>query len=610
MKPMLPTLHFEPPKGEGWYYETKYDGFRCICTISASGITLISRNEKDFTQQFPEIEQFLLVQLEKFKWYLPITFDGEIVLLDNEYKSDFGAVQIRGRMKSERKINEEASKRASKLLVFDVLSVKGKPTTHLPFSERKMLLMKIFSELHLPLQPNIERFENIQLIKAYHDFDELWDQVTLYDGEGIVAKNESSLWEEGKRSTAWIKYKNWKMVSCFVTAYDKENGYFHVSVFKGDEIVPIGLVLFGFKPEEKQTLAHIVKQNKTDEDQKYVYVPPGICLEIKYLEWYEDQLREPHFHQFRFDLLPEDCTYEKFYFQQKNFPPDVDITHPDKPLWEKPRISKMEYLFYLREIAPYMLPFLYNRTLTVIRFPHGLFGEPFYQKNRPDYAPKFIKTFRLEDINYILCNDLKTLVWLGNQIAIELHIPFQTINSHGPSEIVFDLDPPSKDDFALAIKAAKYIKEILDQLQLIGFIKTSGSKGLQIHIPLPENQFTYDDTRLFTSFIADFLVSREPNLFTIERLKKNRGNRLYIDYIQHAEGKTIIAPFSARGREWATVAAPLFWEEIDEDLKIEDFTIQNTVSRIKKLGNPFQHYFTVKETQPFEPVLQFLQQNK
>jgi bifunctional non-homologous end joining protein LigD len=610
MKPMLPTLHFEPPKGEEWYYETKYDGFRCLCTISGREVTLLSRNGNTLTQQFPEIVEFLTTQMDKFKWYAPIIFDGEIVILDNEYKSDFGAVQIRGRMKTEKKIKEESLKRASKLLVFDILSVKGKTTTHLSFTERKMLLKKIFSELHFPLSPSMERIENIQMIQATNNLDEILEKVILYDGEGIVAKNESSLWEEGKRSTAWVKFKNWKMVSCFVTAYDKENGYFHISVYRNEEIVPIGLVLFGFKPDEKQTLAQIVKQNKTDEDQKYVYVAPGICLEVKYLEWYENQLREPHFHQFRFDLLPEDCTYDKFYFQQKNFPASVDITHPDKPLWEKPLINKMEYLFYLREIAPYMLPFLYNRTLTVIRFPHGLFGEPFYQKNRPDYAPDFIKSYPLEDINYILCNDLKTLIWLGNQIAIELHIPFQTINSKGPSEIVFDLDPPSKDDFSLAIRAAIYIKEILNQLQLIGFIKTSGSKGLQIHIPLPENQFSYDDTRLFTSFIADFLVSREPDLFTIERLKKNRGNRLYIDYVQHAEGKTIIAPFSARGREWASVAAPLFWEEVDETLKIEHFTVQNTVTRIKKLGNPFQDYFTVKDQQPFEPVLNFLKQNK
>jgi bifunctional non-homologous end joining protein LigD len=610
MKPMLPTLQFDPPKGNGWYYETKFDGFRCFCIITESEISLMSRNEKTLLPQFPEIQQFIFSVKEKLAPYLPLILDGEIVILENEFKSDFGAVQVRGRMRSEPKIKEEYLKRPSKLLAFDLLSLKGESTLSKSYLDRKKILSDLFTKLQLPLHPSTETDENIQLVNHYQDFDELWDQIILYDGEGIVAKKELSTWEEGKRSTSWIKYKNWKMVSCFVTAFDKENGYFHVAVFKEEEIHPIGLVLFGFKPEEKQTLAQIVKQNKTAEDSKFVFAPPGICLEIKYLEWYEDQLREPHFYQFRFDLTPEDCTYDKFYFQQKNIPIGVEVTHPDKPLWKNPLISKMDYLFYLREISPYMLPFIRNRTLTVIRYPHGLFGEPFYQKNCPDYAPNFINTFQVEDINYILCNSLKTLLWLGNQLAIELHVPFQTIQSKGPSEIVFDLDPPSKDEFPLAIKAAIYIKEILDQLKLTGFIKTSGSKGLQIHIPLPENEFTYDDTRLFTSFIADFLVSKQPSLFTIERLKKNRGNRLYIDYVQHAEGKTIIAPYSARGREWASVAAPLYWDEVDETLKIEHFTIQNMVERVKRLGSPFQNYFKIKETQPFEPVLHFLKQNK
>ncbi|MFD2445672.1 DNA ligase D [Bacillus sp. CGMCC 1.16607] len=609
MKPMLPNLQFAPPEGKDWVYETKYDGFRCICTISQKDILLNSRNEKTLLPQFPEIKQYISSIQNKMDPYLPLVLDGEIVLFDNVYKADFGGLQIRGRLRSVNKINEEVAKRPAALLVFDLLSLKGKELFSKTYKERKKLLHKLFTELELPLNPNMECNQNLQMIPCHNDLEKLWDQITLYDGEGIIAKREDSIWEEGKRSSLWIKHKNWKMVSCFVTAYDKENGYFHVAVYHETSIFPIGLVLFGFKPEEKQALAQTVKQNKHDEDAKFIYAPPGICLEIKYLEWYENQLREPHFHQFRFDLTPDQCTYEQFYFQQKNLPKALTITHPEKPLWEKPKINKMEYLFYLREISSYMLPFLKDHLLTVIRYPHGLFGEPFYQKNCPDYAPPFIETYLHEEINYILCNDLKTLIWLGNQLAIEFHIPFQTIRSKEPCEIVFDLDPPSKNEFPLAIKAAKYIKEIIDELKLIGFIKTSGSKGLQIHIPLPENTFSYDDTRLFTTFIAEYLVTKEPELFTIERMKKNRGNRLYIDYIQHAEGKTIIAPYSARGREQATVATPLFWEEVDEQLQIEQFTIQNVVRRVKNQGCPFREYFKLKKQQPFKPVLQFLKQN-
>lgn len=147
--------------------------------------------------------------------------------------------------------------------------------------------------------------------------------------------------------------------------------------------------------------------------------------------------------------------------------------------------------------------------------------ENLLSKNCPEYAPDFVGTHEEEGINYIVCNELKTLLWLGNQLAFEFHIPFQTISSKGPSEIVFDLDPPSKDAFPLAIKAANLIKEVLDHLELISFIKTSGNKGLQVYIPLPDNRYSYDDTRLFTSFVADYLVSKDPDSFTTERMKKS-----------------------------------------------------------------------------------------
>ncbi|MDP4163250.1 MAG: non-homologous end-joining DNA ligase, partial [Bacillota bacterium] len=247
-----------------------------------------------------------------------------------------------------------------------------------------------------------------------------------------------------------------------------------------------------------------------------------------------------------------------------------------------------------------------NRALTVIRYPHGIHGEAFYQKNCPDYAPDFVQTYSENGVEFILCNNVETLIWLGNQLAIEFHIPFQTIRYSGPEEIIFDLDPPSKDDFPLAIKGVSIIKEVLDELNLTSFVKTSGNKGLQVYIPLPENTYTYEETRLFTSFIADYLVSRDSNSFTIERMKKNRGGRLYVDYVQHAEGKTIIAPYSLRGNEWAGVATPLFWEEVNEKLSLESFCFQNTLKRLQTVGDPFREYFHSKQHQAFTPVLDFL----
>lgn len=286
----------------------------------------------------------------------------------------------------------------------------------------------------------------------------------------------------------------------------------------------------------------------------------------------------------------------------------VHITHPDKLLWPKKSIDKIQYLLYLREVSAFMLPFLRERDLTVIRYPHGVGDESFFQKNCPDYAPEFVKTHQTGDIDYIVCSDLPTLMWLGNQLAFELHVPFNTIHSEKPAEIVFDLDPPSRNEFQLAAEAALMIKDILDHLQLISFVKTSGNKGLQVYIPLPDDTYSYEDTRRFTRFVADFLTEKEPRRFTTERLKKNRGNKLYVDYLQHAEGKTIIAPYAVRGNKEALVATPLDWSEVTRDLRPEQFPMDGIPERIKKKGDPFAGFWQAKQNQSFEPVLRWLAQ--
>ncbi|WP_180994217.1 non-homologous end-joining DNA ligase [Bacillus sp. Marseille-P3661] len=284
---------------------------------------------------------------------------------------------------------------------------------------------------------------------------------------------------------------------------------------------------------------------------------------------------------------------------------NVQLTHVTKVLWKTKNIRKIDYLNYLMNVSSYMLPFLKNRKLTTIRFPNGIHDEKFYQKNCPEYAPTFIKTKMEDGIKYIICQDKATLLWLGNQSAIEFHIPFSTVGTTKPTEIVFDLDPPSRKDFHLAIEAALLLKESFDKLNLISFVKTSGNKGLQVYIPLPDDTFNYEQTRGFTEFMAQYLIAKEPQWFTTERLKVNRGKKLYVDYIQHAEGKTIIAPYSLRGNEEALVATPLEWKEVTRELHPEQFPIETTKSRLER-GCPFSDFFKAKEQQPFAKVIELL----
>ena len=352
----------------------------------------------------------------------------------------------------------------------------------------------------------------------------------------------------------------------------------------------------GIEQSEKETLKKLIMSNFNAIEDKIAYIDPGICIELSFNSIENNSLVNPSFVSFKLDQDWEVCTWDKLILDNTKVHNELKITHADKIIWKNPYITKENYLGYLTQISPFILPFLRNKTLTTIRYPEGIHGQSFYQKKCPDYAPSFIKTQELEGINYIICNDLSTLLWLGNQLAIEYHIPFQTINSAKPTEIVIDLDPPDHSSFSLAIKAANEIKKVLESLNIVSFPKLSGSKGIQIHIPIFKDSLTYDETRLFTSFIANYLVEKFPNYFTIERMKSKRGNRLYIDYVQFAKGKTIICPYSTRGKENATVAAPLYWEEVNENLRKEDYNIPFVLNRISNNDCPMSKFFEQKNT--------------
>jgi bifunctional non-homologous end joining protein LigD len=606
MKPMLPTLRHELPSDHDWLYEVKYDGFRGILSVQTPDqISLQSRNGKDLLSHFPEIKEQILGLLNEFAFPAPLVLDGEVVLLRSSYSTEFQELQVRGRMRNEQKIRHAAARRPVTFLAFDLLQSEKKSYIHEPYLTRKEKLNDVFTRLHLPLEPAPSHPSTLQMIPYYKDPEKAWKLVENEEGEGVVAKRNQSKWEVGKRSTNWIKSKNWKHCQCFITALDEANDYFHIGVFNNEHIMPIGLFHFGLSAEEKKTLKATIKQNSTKKKHSLYYIDPAITVEISYLHWHEGKLREPHFTQFLFSTAPEACTFDQFMVDEASLPQGVDITHPEKELFKEVSMTKLDYIRFLRKMSVVILPFLKDRPLTCIRFPHGVFGESFYQKNTPDYSPAFVETYKEATIHYTLCNNLETLIWLGNQLALEFHIPFQKAKEKFVNEVVFDLDPPSRDHFSLAIKAASIMKGLFDGLNLHSFVKTSGNKGLQVYIPLPPG-YTWEDTSIFTEFIAHYLVTNYPEDFTIERLKKNRNGRLYVDYIQHGEGKTIIAPYSLRGNKEALVATPLWWYEVNDDLHPELFTIDVVLRRFQEQGCPFTSFERVKALQPFDKVIDFL----
>ncbi|WP_194840916.1 DNA ligase D [Filobacillus milosensis] len=582
-KPMLPTLVTEAPTQKKWVYEVKYDGFRCGLEWTNNVIKLWSRNGNDLTSSFPEIVDWCKQHEKYISHYLPLFLDGEITILRTEFQAIFPLIQQRGRLKSKEKINKTSQTRPACFLAFDLLKSDNQSLAQISYKERRAKLEGIFYQLEIN---TLNIFRPVNIVQQFKSINEISKVVNLHQSEGIVAKQTTSKYVEGKRTNEWVKVKNYRIIPGIITGWDANNKYFKLSYYKEDELLTLGKVKNGFPTHEKNTLSTFIQENGEKFNRTTWSVPPSACIDINCLDAHEAELREPSFHHFRFDLEPDHCTNIIIQEGLAQLPPEIEISKADKLLF--PNINKRQYVLYLREVAPFLLPKLNNKRLTMIRYPDGINEHFFYQKHLPDYAPDFIETISGEDGDEdILCNDLRSLLWFGNHAALEFHVPFHTIHSEYPDEMVFDLDPPSHHEFHLAIKAAQLIKEMVEHQGYRPFVKTSGKTGLQIHIPLQPESMTFDQTREFMEAVAHVLVDQYSDDFTIERLKKNRGKRLYIDYVQHAKGKTIVAPYSPRATEGATVATPLFWDEVNENLNPANFTINNVTQRIKQLGCPF-----------------------
>ncbi|WP_416147822.1 DNA ligase D [Salipaludibacillus sp. HK11] len=590
IKPMKLTAVEDFPVKTGWLYEAKYDGFRCLLVWEGKTPSLFSMSGRTLNRTFPEIIGFCEEMYESIKGYLPLTFDGELVYLENSFTSRFATVQRRSRMGQQSVIYTYSKTLPCHYVIFDLLRVEGTDTVDETLSKRKQRLKALSKKAKLPMSVNSSDPRCLQMIDSFRSFYKLWQNICLNEGEGAIAKRKSSRWKTGTRSTDWLKKKLWKFVTVVLTKFDPSNRYFTGAIYYQGTLANIVHFRHGFKEDEEKTLIALFQKNGTKTDNGSWELPASICVEVACIAFDGKHLREPRFSSFQLEVTPADCTWDTMHRQLMPFPDNVEVTSLDKPIWPSVAFTKDSYLLYLQMVAPQLLSHLKNRLLTLIRYPHGSGGEHFYQKNCPDYAPDFVKTAISDEneINYILCNDIETLLWLGNQLALEFHLPFETVDTSNPTEIVFDLDPPSRKAFPLAIDAALKMKAIFDELKLISFVKTSGRKGLQVYLPLPVNQFSYEETRRFTSFVCNFLCEQNPQSFTTERLKKNRGNRLYLDYIQHDKGKTIIAPYSPRGTEDGLVATPLYWEEVTDTLSPQQFSLPAVMERLKERGDPFR----------------------
>lgn len=268
---------------------------------------------------------------------------------------------------------------------------------------------------------------------------------------------------------------------------------------------------------------------------------------------------------------------------------EVEITNWDKVLWPEAGWTKGDLIRYYTLAAPYLLTHLRDRPLTVTRYPEGIYGGSFYQKNCPAYAPSFVETVPIasgeKTINYILVQNRLTLVWLANQACIELH-PWLSRCSHAqfPDWLVFDLDPAEGCDFDDTREIAFLVKKALDELGLISYPKLSGATGIHVYVPV-QPKYPYSVTSSFVGTIGKILEAVYPAKVTTERLVKNRTGRVYIDHLQNLQGKTLAAPYSPRPHPLGTVAAPVTWEEL-KVVYPHDIHLGNVLTRLQTNPDP------------------------
>lgn len=262
---------------------------------------------------------------------------------------------------------------------------------------------------------------------------------------------------------------------------------------------------------------------------------------------------------------------------------EITVSNPDKLLWPEAGITKLIYLQKLAELSPYLLRYCRRRLLTTIRYPGGIHGKFFYQKNAPEPLPSFVRTAEHEGIRYVVLDNLPTLIWLGNLAAIEFHPSLHYIGEQLPCEWMIDLDP-TLDQEPRIMEAAAYVGEILTSLGLSSVPKTSGATGIQIIVPI-EYGVTFDELRAIGHFVARYVTEKHPRLFTIERLKKDRGDKIYFDYLQHYGGKTLAAPYTPRARQAASVSTPLTWEEVRQSPSPSEYNLLNITARLKERGD-------------------------
>jgi bifunctional non-homologous end joining protein LigD len=635
LQPMKATLVREPFDDTGWLYEIKWDGYRSLAIIYDGKAELVSRNNISFDQFHPIADKLA-------NWNVKAIIDGEIVVLGADGKSDFSAIQNWQRRKDGQLVYN----------VFDILWYEGRDLTGLPLTDRKAILeatlpaddtirlSKAFAVngiefFHAAEKAGIEGIMAKKADSAYSagDRSKEWlkvkverrqevvigaftrnaDTSKLFSALAIGVYEKGVLRYIGKVGTGWSEKKQKEMMAQFeplitdVCPFDVEPDVDEPSQFRPRRL--------GAKP---------------------TWLKPTLVCEVNIAEITSDgKVRQASFKGMRSDKNPKDVILEvpadttetvaevdettsqivtkpkPTKAMSKAIKPETSFLDPDKdsqtvkvngcPLtfnhlskvyWPEDGITKRDMFNYYNQVAEYMVPYLKDRPMSLNRFPNGIHGPSFYQKNVKDKVPDCMATMphtndKGEEKEYLVATNKASLLWMASLGCIEINPWFSRVQSpDNPDFCIIDLDP-DKQHFDQVISAALEVKKVLDAIGVTAYPKTSGSTGMHIYIPMGA-KYTYDQSQMFAKIIVTLVQKQISEYTTLERMVKNRGGKMYLDFLQNRPDATIAGVYSLRPKPGATVSMPLGWDEVKPGLTMRHFTIHNSIARLNETGDLFK----------------------
>jgi len=672
--PMLAESRDIPFASPGWMWEPKLDGYRVLAFIDDKEVKLRSRRGLDLTASFPKLAAELAQQAVK-----GLVLDGEITAFGADGRPSFAALQERVQLKTEREIAAADRATPTVFYCFDLLHFAGVDLRAAPYADRRRWL----EQCVLPSP-------HVQVVHAEENGEALYKAALASGFEGVIAKHKDSKYEAGKRSPAWLKIKPTRSAEFVVGGVTKgkgsraQLGALLLGYWDEGKLRYCGHVGSGF---DDRTLAQVKARceklrtdvcpfaEKPELHSPTTWVKPEIVAEVEFQQWTPDgMLRAPVFKRLREDIDPKsvrrtepraaaqpiaeaaarfpDTEIDAVLRQLDNKKPALTIavgrhtlklTHLDRVYWpadaalKQPAITKRDLLRYFAQVSPFMLTHLADRPLTMIRMPEGIAGERFFQKHWDHDLPAFARTITVfsehkdERHDYLLCNDLATLLWLAQSGTLEFHVwhsrakpgPDAATQStdysaslaalegsilNYPDYVVFDIDPyiysgkeaPGDEPelntvaFEKGKEVAFRLRELLASMGLEAIVKTSGKTGLHVFVPI-ERTLDFDAARKVSETVGRHLVRLHPKEVTVEWSIPKRTGKIFMDYNMNVRGKTLNVAYSPRGVPGAPVSMPLTWEELEKAHPM-DFRITNAAERLAATGDRWRNALTRKQS--------------